>query len=324
VARPEGKAPRNRRSLGESRRKAMQAELEWVRSNPKGRHAKSKARLRQFEEISSSNYQKRNETNELYIPPGERLGELVVEAKGLRKAFGDNLLYDNLSFNLPRGGIVGIIGPNGAGKTTFINLLSGFYPPEEGRVFYRGKDITDLSPAKRVELGITRTFQLVHVFDNLNVYENLGLSVYRKNTESPFTFGMFSSSLRRRSIKQKVEEFLEILELDHLRDETVANLPLGSKKRLEIAMAFVSDPEIIIFDEPFSGLGDQEIDEVVAVLKKHTHDKTLLVIEHKVSKLEEFVDRLAVMHEGEIIACGECQATLNDPQVRECYWKLET
>ena len=109
-----------------------------------------------------------------------------------------------------------------------------------------------------------------------------------------------------------------------LADEPVASLPLGSKKRLEIAMAFVSDPEIIIFDEPFSGLGDQEIDEVVGVLKKFTHDKTILIIEHKVSKLEEFVDRLAVMHEGEIIACGESQATLNDPQVRQCYWKLET
>jgi len=80
----------------------------------------------------------------------------------------------------------------------------------------------------------------------------------------------------------------------------------------------------VIFDEPFSGLGDQEIDEVIEVLKKYTHDKTVLIIEHKVSKLEEFVDRLAVMHEGEIICCGECEETLNDPEVRRCYWKLET
>ena len=89
-------------------------------------------------------------------------------------------------------------------------------------------------------------------------------------------------------------------------------------------MAFASDPEVIIFDEPFAGLGDQEIDEVVGVLKQYTHDKTILVVEHKVSKLEEFVDRLAVMHKGEIIACGECEATLNDPEVRQCYWKLDT
>ncbi len=248
----------------------------------------------------------------------------VLTTKGVTKKFGDFVAVNNVDFELANKETLGIIGPNGAGKTTFINLISGFYPPEEGQVFYNGQDITHFSPARRVKLGIIRTFQLVHVFDNLSVYENLGLSFYRKKTDSPFTLGMFSSSLRQDGIKPKVDESLEMLELDHLRDETVANLPLGSKKRLEIAMAFVSDPEIVIFDEPFSGLGDQEIDEVITVLKKYTHNKTILVIEHKVSKLEDFVERLAVMHEGEIIACGECQATLNDPEVRKCYWKLET
>jgi branched-chain amino acid transport system ATP-binding protein len=113
-----------------------------------------------------------------------------------------------------------------------------------------------------------------------------------------------------------------MLELDHLRNEVVGNLPLGSKKRLELAMAFVSDPRVVVFDEPFSGLGDQEIDEVVKVLKKYTHDKTILVIEHKVSKLTEFADRLAVMHEGRIICCGDCEETLRDPDVRRSYWKI--
>ena len=249
---------------------------------------------------------------------------MKLHTHNLVKKYKNRKVVDEVSVSVEEGEIVGLLGPNGAGKTTFINLLSGFYPPEEGRVFYHGEDITELSPARRVKLGITRTFQLVHVFDNLSVYENLGLAVYRKNTDSAFTFGMFSSSLRQDAIKPKVDQSLEMLELDHLRDEIVSSLPLGRKKRLEIAMAFSSDTEIIIFDEPFSGLGDQEIDEVVGVLQKHTHDKTLLVIEHKVSKLEEFVDRLAVMHEGEIIACGEVQATLNDPQVRQCYWKLET
>jgi len=248
----------------------------------------------------------------------------VLTTQGVTKKFGDFVAIKNVDFALEEKETLGIIGPNGAGKTTFINLLSGFYPPDEGRVFYQGNDVTDFSPAKRVALGITRTFQLVHVFDNLSVYENLGLAYFRKQEEKAFTFRMFVSSLRRKAIKQKAEETLAMLELDHLRDETVASLPLGSKKRLEIAMAFVSDPEVVILDEPFAGLGDQEIDEVVAVLQKYTHDKTILVIEHKVSKLEQFVDRLAVMHEGEIIACGGCQATLDDPEVRQCYWKLDT
>ncbi len=117
-----------------ARRKAMQSELEWVRSNPKGRQAKSKARLRQFEEISSTAYQKRNETNEIYIPPGPRLGDKVVEVSNLRKAFGDKLLMDSLSFSLPAGGIVGIIGPNGAGKTTLFRMITGIEEADDGAV----------------------------------------------------------------------------------------------------------------------------------------------------------------------------------------------
>ena len=124
----------NEEASEKARRKAMQAELEWVRSNPKGRHAKSKARLRQFEEISSSNYQKRNETNEIYIPPGPRLGDVVIEVENLRKGFGDKLLIDDLSFQLPPGGIVGVIGPNGAGKTTLFRMITGEEKPDAGSV----------------------------------------------------------------------------------------------------------------------------------------------------------------------------------------------
>ncbi|WP_295542246.1 energy-dependent translational throttle protein EttA [uncultured Thiohalocapsa sp.] len=116
----------------QARIKAMRHELEWVRANPKGRHAKSKARLARFDELQSQEFQKRNETNEIYIPPGERLGDLVVEAEGLRKAYGERLLYQDLSFNLPRGGIVGIIGPNGAGKTTLFRLITGQEQPDAG------------------------------------------------------------------------------------------------------------------------------------------------------------------------------------------------
>jgi len=114
--------------------KAMQEELEWVRANPKGRRAKSKARLARFKELESADVQKRNETNEIYIPPGPHLGDLVIEAEGLKKAFGEKLLFENLSFRLPPGGIVGIIGPNGAGKTTLFRILTKEIKPDAGKL----------------------------------------------------------------------------------------------------------------------------------------------------------------------------------------------
>ena len=118
----------------EALRKTLQHELEWVRQNPKARQAKSKARVQRYEELASREFQERNETNEIYIPPGERLGDLVVEVKGLRKGYGERLLIDSLSFSLPRGGIVGIIGPNGAGKTTLFRMLTGSERPDAGEI----------------------------------------------------------------------------------------------------------------------------------------------------------------------------------------------
>jgi energy-dependent translational throttle protein EttA len=118
----------------EALRKTLAHELEWVRQNPKARQAKSKARLQRYEELASREFQERNETNEIYIPPGERLGDLVIAVQGLRKGYGERLLTDNLSFNLPRGGIVGIIGPNGAGKTTLFRMLTGAEQPDAGEV----------------------------------------------------------------------------------------------------------------------------------------------------------------------------------------------
>ncbi|RMG37827.1 MAG: energy-dependent translational throttle protein EttA [Gammaproteobacteria bacterium] len=118
----------------QARIKAMKEELEWVRSNPKGRQAKSKARLKQFDQLQNQEFQKRNETNEIYIPPGPRLGDLVIEANHLKKAFGDKVLYEDLSFNLPPGGIVGIIGPNGAGKTTLFRIMTGEEQPDDGEL----------------------------------------------------------------------------------------------------------------------------------------------------------------------------------------------
>ena len=154
-----------------SRQKAMKDELEWVRTNPKGRHAKSKARLARFEELSSTDVQKRNETQEIYIPPGPRLGDVVIEADNINKAFGDKLLVNGLSFKLPPGGIVGIIGPNGAGKTTLFRMMAGAEQPDSGsltlgqtvQLAYVDQLRDDLDPKKTVFEEISDGLDMITV-----------------------------------------------------------------------------------------------------------------------------------------------------------------
>ena len=154
-----------------SRQKAMKEELEWVRSNPKGRHAKSKARLARFDELSSSDVQKRNETQEIYLPPGPRLGDVVIEAENISKAFGDKLLVNDLTFKLPPGGIVGIIGPNGAGKTTLFRMMAGLEQPDSGtltlgqtvELAYVDQLRDDLDPKKTVFEEISDGLDLITV-----------------------------------------------------------------------------------------------------------------------------------------------------------------
>jgi len=246
----------------------------------------------------------------------------VIRTEKVTKRFGDFVAVDRIDFAIHRNETIGIIGPNGAGKTTFLNLLTGFYTPDEGTVFYQGREITGDSPEKRVAAGIVRTFQLVRVFDNLTVYENMALAYYRKKRGSSLPAHMFVSTLDHRDIRQQVDENLDMFELSHLSGEMVGNLSLGSKRRLEIAMAFIANPTVLALDEPFSGLGDLEIDEVIRVFRKYSHQKTILIVEHKISKLIDTVDRLAVMHEGKIIASGPPKETLEDPEVRRVYWKV--
>ena len=248
--------------------------------------------------------------------------DIIITTKGITKKFGDFIAVNRVDFEIKKNETIGIIGPNGAGKTTFLNLITGHFLPDEGHVFFNGKEITKFSTVKRVSLGIVRTFQLVHVFDNLSVFNNLALAYYRRKKGKPLPLGIFFFTLNQPSMMEDVKQSIEMFELGDIEDEMVGNLPLGSKKRLELAMAFAEDPNVLLLDEPFSGLSDHEIDEVITVLKKYTHNKTILIVEHKVSKLTDFADKLAVMHEGSIISYGKCEETLNDPEVRRCYWKV--
>ena len=212
-----------------ARIRTMKHELEWVRSNPKGRHAKSRARLQRFEELSSSEFQKRNETNEIYIPPGPRLGDLVIEAKGIRKAFGDKLLIDDLSFNLPAGGIVGIIGANGAGKTTLFRMIVGSESADAGEI--RSGD--SVAPAyvdqSRDSLDDSKT-----VWEEISEGQDI-IRVGQYETPSRAYVGRFN--FRGQSQQQRIGE-----------------LSGGERNRVHLAKVLRAGGNLLLLDEPTNDL----------------------------------------------------------------------
>ncbi|MFI4967439.1 MAG: energy-dependent translational throttle protein EttA [Gammaproteobacteria bacterium] len=209
--------------------RAMKAELEWVRTNPKGRRAKSKSRLQRFEELSSQEFQKRNETQELYIPPGPRLGDVVAEAKGLRKSFGDRLLFDGMDFNLPPGGIVGVIGPNGAGKTTLFRMLAGQEKPDAG----------DLRVGPSVKLAYVDQSR-----DSLNPDKTVWEEI--SNAQDIITVGTYTTPSRA-----YVGRF-NFRGTD--QQKRVGDLSGGERNRVHLAKVLKSGGNVLLLDEPTNDL----------------------------------------------------------------------
>ncbi len=213
----------------QARIKAMKQELEWVRSNPKGRHAKSKARMNRFDELSSKDYQKRNETNEIFIPPGPRLGDLVIEAKNVRKGFGDRLLIDELSFNLPPGGIVGVIGPNGAGKTTLFRMLVGQESPDSG------------------ELRLGDTVQLAYVDQSRDALDG-NKTVWEEVSGGHDNMMVGDFSLNSRAYVSR----FNFRGSD--QQKRVGDLSGGERNRLHMAKLLATGGNLLLLDEPTNDL----------------------------------------------------------------------
>ncbi len=231
--------------------KAMKAELEWVRSNPKGRHAKSKARLARFDELESQEFQKRNETQELYIPPGPRLGELVVEAKQLGKGFGDRLLIDGLDFNLPKGGIVGIIGPNGAGKTTLFRMLVGQEQPDSGtlrigdtvKLAYVDQSRDSLDGSKTVWQEISDGLDLVAIGSyQINSRAYVGRFNFKGSDQQKFIKDLSGGERNRVHLAKLLKSGGNVL----LLDEPTNDLDVETLRALEEALLTFAGCAVII------------------------------------------------------------------------------
>ncbi|WP_218352686.1 energy-dependent translational throttle protein EttA [Alteromonas lipotrueiana] len=212
-----------------ARQKSIRQELEWVRSNPKGRHAKSKARMNRFEELSTSDYQKRNETNELFIPPGERLGDKVIDVEHLHKAYGERVLIDDLTFSVPKGAIVGIVGPNGAGKSTLFKMLTGAEQPDGGNI--------DLG--ETVQLASVDQFR-DHMDENNTVYKEIS------DDQDIIRIGNFEINSRAYCSRFNFK--------GNTQQKFIKDLSGGERNRVHLAKLLKAGGNVLLLDEPTNDL----------------------------------------------------------------------
>lgn len=250
----------------------------------------------------------------------------VLETEDLTKRFDGLIAVDKVTFQIRQGERVGIIGPNGAGKTTFFNLLTGLFPPTQGNIFHYGderQNITNVPPHKRVKMGLIRTFQLVSVFNSLPVLDNLVLANIRFGSDFKLKRRFFFKEIHKPDIVEKCMNALNIMGIGNKAKLMTSELSYGDKRKLEIAIALSLEPKVLLLDEPLAGLSDAEIDEVLNLVKELCQQFSLIIIEHKISRIVDLVQRLSVMHEGRIIANGIPQEVLCDALVREVYWGKE-
>ncbi|MDQ7781243.1 MAG: ABC transporter ATP-binding protein [Desulfomonilaceae bacterium] len=242
----------------------------------------------------------------------------LLKVEGLSKAFGRVVTADGLNFEIHAGQITSIIGPNGAGKSTLINILSGTLAADAGRVFLEGRDITRLPTHRRVRLGLCRSFQVVNVFPDLTVFENIQipvLGIVRK------AHHVFRSLRRERGVTERVMEVLGQLKLVGRAHDLASELSHGDQRLLEIGIALAVKPKLLFLDEPTAGMNPVERVETLETIRRlsATGRTTFVIVEHDMDIVFSLSDRVMVLHRGEIICDGTAEEVKNDKQTRECY-----
>jgi branched-chain amino acid transport system ATP-binding protein len=243
----------------------------------------------------------------------------LVETKDLTIRFGGHVAVDHVNVQIFPFTFKSIIGPNGAGKTTFFNMISGQYRPTEGRVFFKGEDITPLSPALRTQLGIGRSFQLTNVFLSLTVLENVRLAIQSKKN---IGFNFWKNYLHFSELEDRAYEILNMVLLDTKWSVPASTLTHGEQRKLEIAILLALEPEVLLLDEPTAGMALEEVPSILDLLKqiKNRKDKTILLVEHKMDVLMALSDSIAVLHEGKLIADDTPEIISKNKEVQEAYF----
>lgn len=232
----------------------------------------------------------------------------MLKIEQLTKDFGGLRAVDNCSFEVPQGVIFGLIGPNGSGKTTVFNLVTGFLEPTDGRVYFRDRDITRLPPHHVAQLGIVRTFQLVRTFNRMTVMENLLVGSKNQAGENVLWGALRTSKVRRqeREAIERARALLSVVGLEAAADEYCGNLSYAEQKMVEITRALMTDPELIMLDEPASGINPTLVNQILDYIRRLRDEqgKTFLLVEHDMRVIMNLCERIAVLDHGQKIAEG--------------------
>jgi branched-chain amino acid transport system ATP-binding protein len=247
---------------------------------------------------------------------GTVLADLILETRGLTKEFRGFTAVQGVDLRVYRGTIHALIGPNGAGKTTVFNLLTKFLEPTSGQIYYQGRDITRARPADIARRGLVRSFQISAVFPHLSVRENVRVALQRPLGNS-FHFWRSERVLDR--LNDRADALLEAVGLGGLAEHTAAALPYGRKRALEIATTLALDPELMLLDEPMSGLGHEDIGRISSLIRQVARDRTVLMVEHNLSVVADLSDTITVLTRGSVLAEGDYASVSRNPEVIEAY-----
>jgi branched-chain amino acid transport system ATP-binding protein len=251
-------------------------------------------------------------------------GEPILEAVGMTKRFGGLVAVNDVSFTVPKAGIVTIIGPNGAGKTTFFNMLTGLYKPTTGRVVFEDRDLTGKRPDIITQAGMARTFQNIKLFNTMTVLENVQVGMHSRMRSRIVGMVIRTPYVRReeRESREKGHDLLEYVGLrEAIHDELAANLSYGDQRRLELARALASEPRLLLLDEPTAGMNPQESAQLTELMEKLRRelDMSVLLIEHDMKVVMNVSDYITVLDYGEKIAEGSPEEVRANPRVIEAY-----